>query len=316
MLVLGSHSLDPLSEFIAWLHKRFLGITGWHRVLLGATAQDCHQHLGPQAVLRDDLEAAMQLLGQNHVYSYCFPPHRKSHLSPWISFCILLLSLSVAGSRSTSHLTPHHPSYHWKSSEIQELIILPLCIAPLATHHPSCYKGQQSHCESYRAPRKATQGMSHVSVLLWFGQQLITANPWHSWNRTCCQSALAGWGHLSLLYSLFFIVFICSSIYFCVCHQSQWYSSKTERSLYFHENEVYPSIHIWTGSHSSTSYLKIKILNQSLQDVLFVQLPKMLLCCLDLGSTWNVLKMIVRTRQISQAVRRRSEFGAHNQTDI
>lgn len=29
----------------------------------------------------------------------------------------------------------------------------------------------------------------------------------------------------------------------------------------------YPSIHIWTESHSSTSYLKVKILNSSLQDV-------------------------------------------------
>lgn len=237
----------------------------------------------------------------------------SAHESPFASSCCPSLwqdHVAQATSLLTTPVIIENPqrSRNWSFCPCA-LLLLPYII-PLAT------RDSQSHCESYRAPRKATQGMSHVSVLLWFGQQLITANPWHSWNRTCCQSALAGWGHLSLLYSLFFIVFICSSIYFCVCHQSQWYSSKTERSLYFHENEVYPSIHIWTGSHSSTSYLKIKILNQSLQDVLFVQLPKMLLCCLDLGSTWNVLKIIVRTRQISQAVRRRSEFGAHNQTDI
>lgn len=84
----------------------------------------------------------MQLLGQNLVDSYCFPQHRKSNLSSWSSFFILLLSLSVAGSHSTSHLTPLNPSHHCKSSEIQGLIILPLHIAPVAIHHPSCYMGQ------------------------------------------------------------------------------------------------------------------------------------------------------------------------------
>lgn len=142
---LGSHCLDSLAGFVAWLRKRFLGITKLHRTLLSATAQDCHQHLdpvGPQAVPRDDLEAAMQLLQQNLVYSYCFPQHRKSNRSPRSSFCILLLSLSVAGSQSTSHLTSHNPSHHCKSSEIQELIILPLHVSPLAIHHPSCCVGQ------------------------------------------------------------------------------------------------------------------------------------------------------------------------------
>lgn len=115
VLFLGSHCLDSLAGFVAWLRKRFLGITKLHRTLLSATAQDCHQHLdpvGPQAVPRDDLEAAMQLLRQNLVYSYCFPQHRKSNRSPRSSFCILLLSLSVAGSRSTSHLASHNPSHH------------------------------------------------------------------------------------------------------------------------------------------------------------------------------------------------------------
>lgn len=216
MLVFGSHCLDSLAGFIAWLHKSFLSDNRGCWGPQPRIATNILSPAGPQAVLGDDLEAAMQLLGQTHIYSYCFPQHRKNNPTPWSSFCTLLLSLSVAGSRSTSHLTPHNPSYHYKSSEIQELIILPLLlpyITPLATWD------SQSHCESYRAPKRGTQGMSHVSVLLWFGQQQIIANPWHSWNGTHCQSALAGWGHPSLLYSLFFIVFISSSsTSLCVCH--------------------------------------------------------------------------------------------------
>lgn len=56
-------------------------------------------------------------------------------------------SCPIAGSYIISPLSSHKPSYHCKSLEIQELIILPLHVTPLAVFDPSCYMG---HPESLR----------------------------------------------------------------------------------------------------------------------------------------------------------------------
>ena len=100
--------------------------------------------------VRNDFEATMQSLLHEHVYSYHFPQHRKSKLSiylhepPFTSFCSPspVILPCIAGSYITSHLPFHKSGYHCRSSEIQELIILPLYVTPLAICDSSCYMGQ------------------------------------------------------------------------------------------------------------------------------------------------------------------------------